>query len=232
MGLSAYNMLSRVYSFRVGRLSVQGRYHNPNQEVSCQLQSRARKEIKSTDVANEPVLQTVNTFRPSPEPPLAFTSWTSQSPPHLAIALLRPTSSAATCLPSRIKSSAIARGSFPASREVWSVRARRRVAAPRLTAVGRAVNKKSRIGDTCALRLSGEERYSGGVWARRDRERCCETLRAAREAMAGAPRICYRRSTFYMLRAGRGLTFIVFIASCACSMESIVSHSVVCGRMS
>lgn len=146
-----------------------------------------------TDVANEPVLQTVNTLRPSPEPPSHFTRSTNQSPPHLAIALLRPTSSAATCLPSSTKSSAIARASFPALKDDWSVRERRRVAAPRLTAVGRAVNKKSRIGGTCAARDSGEERKSGGgSSARRPRVRCCETLRAARDAMAGAPRICPR----------------------------------------
>jgi hypothetical protein len=94
-----------------------------------------------TDVANEPVLQTVNTFRPSPDPPLLITSSTNQSPPHLAIALLRPRSSAATCLPSSIKSSAIARACFPSLRDDWSVRARRRVAAPRLTAVGRAMKR-------------------------------------------------------------------------------------------
>jgi hypothetical protein len=118
-------------------------------------------------VANEPVLQTVNTFRPSPEPPPPFTCSTNQSPPHLAITLLRPTSSAATNLPSPIKSSAIARTSFPAFRDDWSVRERRRVAAPRLTAVGRAVNKKSRIVETCAARDSGEERNLGGGSARR-----------------------------------------------------------------
>jgi hypothetical protein len=114
-----------------------------------------------TDVANEPVLQTVNTFRPSPDPPLPFTSSANQSPPHFAIALLRPTSSAAICLPSSIKSSAIARASFSSLRDDWRVRARRRVAAPRLTAVGRAVNRKSRIGVTWAASDSGEERNSG-----------------------------------------------------------------------
>src|SRR5712671_7600726 len=121
------------------------------------------KERKAflTDVANEPVLQTVNTFRPSPEPPLSFTSSTSQSPPHFAIALLRPTSSAATCLPSSTKSCAIARASFPASRDDRSAHDRRRVAAPRLTAVGRAVNKKARIVVTWPRRDSGEERNPG-----------------------------------------------------------------------
>jgi hypothetical protein len=33
-----------------------------------------RKRTLLTDVANDPVLQTVNTFRPSPEPPPPFTS--------------------------------------------------------------------------------------------------------------------------------------------------------------
>lgn len=157
------------------------------------------KETFLTDVANEPVLQTVNTFRPSPDPPPPFTRSTNQSPPHLAIALLRPTSSAAICLPSSTKSSAIARASFPAVKGGWSARERRRVAAPRLTAVGRAVNKKSRIGVTCAARDTGEERKSGGGSARRARVRCCETLRAARDAMAGAPRICRTRHQVCML---------------------------------
>jgi len=142
-----------------------------------------------TDVANEPVLQTVKTFRPSPAPPPPFTCSTNQSPPHLAIALLRPTSSAATCLPSSIKSSAIVRAFLPAFKDDWSVCERWRVAAPRLTAVGRAVNRKSRIGVTWAARDSGEEKNSGDGSARRARVRCCETLRAARDAMAGAPRI-------------------------------------------
>ena len=140
-------------------------------------------------MANEPVLQTVKTLRPSPEAPSAFTNSTNQSPPHLAIALLRPTSSAATCLPSCIRSSAIWRAPFPASKEVWRVRARRRVAAPRLTAVGRAVNRKSRIGETCALRASGDERKSGGGSDRRARSRSWAKASAARDAMAGAPRI-------------------------------------------
>jgi hypothetical protein len=108
--------------------------------------------------------------------------------------LFRPTSSAATRLPSSTKSSAIARASFPSLTDDRSVRERRRVAAPRLTAVGRAVNRKSRSGVTCAARDSGEERNSGGgSLARRARARCCETPRAARDAMAGAPRICHPR---------------------------------------
>ena len=96
-----------------------------------------------TDVASEPVLQTVNTFRPSPSPPHPpSTTPANQSPPHLAIALFRPTSSAATRRPSATNASAIARAScVPACRADWSVRARRRVAAPRLTAVGRAVKR-------------------------------------------------------------------------------------------
>ena len=158
-------------------------------------QSTRDNETFLTDVANEPVLQTVNTFRPSPEPPPPFTCSTNQSPPHLAIALLCPTSSAAICLPSSITSSAIARASFLAVKDGWSVRERRHVAAPRLTAVGRAVNKKSRIGVMCAARDTGEERKSGDGSAHRARVRCCKTLRAGSDAMAGAPRIYHTRQS-------------------------------------
>jgi len=42
---------------------------------------------------------------------------------------------------------------------------------------------------TCAARDSAEERKSGNGSARSARVRCCEKLRAARDAMAGAPRI-------------------------------------------
>ena len=144
---------------------------------------------RPTEVANEPVLQTVKTLRPSPEAPLDFTKSTNQSPPHLAMALLRPTSSAAICLPSCIRSSAIWRASFPASKDDWRVRSRRRVAAPRLTAVGRAVKRKSSMGETCALRTSGDERKSGEGEDRRARARYWEKASPARDAMAGAPRI-------------------------------------------
>jgi hypothetical protein len=69
-------------------------------------------------------------------------------------------------------------------------------------------------------------------------------LRAARDPMAGAPRICRKQiqkknknfqlcAAVWIPRPVREvLTFIVFIASWACSMVSIASHSVVCGRRS
>ena len=69
-------------------------------------------------------------------------------------------------------------------------------------------------------------------------------LRAARDPMAGAPRICRTKknkknkhvelyAAVWIRRPGREMpTFIVFIASWACSMVSIASHSVVCGRRS
>lgn len=140
-------------------------------------------------MARDPVLQTVRTLRPSPEPPHPFTCWTSHSPPHFDISLFRPTSSSAIFLPSAIKSFAIVPASFPASVEAWIVFVNRRVAAPRLTAVGRAVYRKSKSGSTCAFRAIGEVRKSGGGDALRARSRCAEKDNAAREAMAGAPRI-------------------------------------------
>lgn len=90
-----------------------------------------------TDVANEPVLHTVKTLRVFGEE--GCTRLISQSPPHLAMALLRPTSSSAMSFPSLINASTIARGLSFAEMESSSNLVRRRVAFPRFTAVGRAV---------------------------------------------------------------------------------------------
>lgn len=45
------------------------------------------------------------------------------------------------------------------------------------------------MGETCALRASGDERKSGEGDDRRARARDWENASAARDAMAGAPRI-------------------------------------------
>ena len=117
------------------------------------------------------MLHTVRTFRSSPEPPLCFTVSTSHSPPHCDIFLLRPTSSSAICFPSEIRSFVIVSAFFPASTAASSARVKRLVAAPRLTAVGRAVDKNSKMEIRCALRVSGDLRKSGGGDAFRARER-------------------------------------------------------------
>ena len=65
----------------------------------------------------------------------------------------------------------------------------RRVAAPRFTAVGLALYKKSKRGRRCALRVSGEDKKAGVGDAWSARVRCAENDSAAREAIAGAPRI-------------------------------------------
>lgn len=97
------------------------------------------RALLPTDVASEPVLQTVITFRSAPLPPSPLTRSTSHSPPHFDICLLRPTSSASISRASVMRSCATSRGFLPASMAAWSVLVSRRVAAPRLTAVGRAV---------------------------------------------------------------------------------------------
>lgn len=79
--------------------------------------------------------------------------------------------------------------SFPTSIAASSVRVKRLVAAPRLTAVGRAVYKKFKMGITCALRASGDLRKSGAGEACSARERYAEKESEAKEAIAGAPRI-------------------------------------------
>jgi hypothetical protein len=57
----------------------------------------------------------------------------------------------------------------------------------------------------CAASDSGEERNAGGgLSARSARVRCCETLRAARDAIAGAPRISQSLSTLVLLFGGQG----------------------------
>lgn len=101
-----------------------------------------------TDVANEPVLHTVNTLSSFPLPPLCLICSMSQSPPHFDISLFRPTSSSAINVPSATRSRAMDRASFPASSDACSVFVKRRVAAPRLTAVGRAVKRNDNIGST------------------------------------------------------------------------------------
>lgn len=103
-------------------------------------------------VASDPVLHTVNKFNPSLTPD----SFTSHSPPSLAISLFLPTSSSATFLPSSISSCAISRGDlfWEDVRDAFNKPVSRRVAAPRLTAVGRAVNRYSRSGITCGIGVS------------------------------------------------------------------------------
>ena len=124
--------------------------------------SRCRKRRRAqTEVASEPVLQTVMTLSLSPLPPRLLTCSTSQSPPHLDINLFRPTSSASISFASAMRSSAIARGSFPAPLDASSFFASRRVAAPRLTAVGRAVKMCARIASTCTLSASIDPSHSG-----------------------------------------------------------------------
>ena len=135
------------------------------------------------------MLHTVRTFRLSPEPPLFLTISTSHSPPHFDIFLFRPTSSSAICFPSEIRSFAIVSTSFPTSMAASSVHFKRLVAAPRLTAVGRAVYKNSKIGIRCVLRVSGDLRKSGTGDASSAQERWAEKESAAKEAIAGAPRI-------------------------------------------
>lgn len=149
---------------------------------------------RRTEVASDPVLHTVRTLRvrgAAEVPPGAWsrTRSTSHSPAHFDICLFRPTSSSATALLSATKSSAIVRGSFPTAIPLSRVLLRRRVAAPRLTAVGRAVYRNARIPSMCVFRDSLDWRYSGGGDVARPRRRCCDRESAAREAMAGAPRI-------------------------------------------
>ena len=124
-----------------------------------------------TEVAREPVLQTVRTFKLWPDPPFLLVSSISQSPPHFAICLFLVTSSAAISSPSAIKSLVTTLGDFTSSIEVCNVRVSRRVAAPKFTAVGRAVYKKSRISVTCNLRASVDERKCGGGVSRSARDK-------------------------------------------------------------
>ena len=98
------------------------------------------KQIR-TEVASEPVLHTVRTFKSFPSPPLPMTRLISQSPPHFDIALFLPTSSFAMAFPSAINSFAVSLTSFPAAIDSLRTFSRRLVAAPRLTAVGLAVKR-------------------------------------------------------------------------------------------
>ena len=60
---------------------------------------------------------------------------------------------------------------------------------PRLTAVGRDVLRKSRMVSSSCFRISGLARCRGWGDDARSRVRDCATESAARDAMAGAPRI-------------------------------------------
>lgn len=83
----------------------------------------------------------------------------------------------------------MARASFPPFTPARRVFDRRLVAAPRLTAVGRAVYRKSKSGLTCAPNATGEARNSGSGVASSAFVRCAAKAKAASDAMAGAPRI-------------------------------------------
>lgn len=142
-----------------------------------------------TDVASEPVLQTVKTFNPSPDAPSLLTCSTSQSPPHFAIALFLPTSSSAISFPSLMRSWAIVVVSLPAAIPSVKVLVNLFVAAPRFTAVGRDLYRYSKMDTMCRRNADVDSKKSGeGVFSRA-RMRCCETDRDAKEAIAGAPRI-------------------------------------------
>lgn len=161
--------------------------------LQCSFRQRISlivKPIARTDVANDPVLHTVSTFSALTLPPnFSFTCSSNHSAPNLDISLFRPTSSSAIFFASATRSCAIQRASRPASIDVWRVVLRRRVAAPRFTAVGLAVKRKDNNGRTCASRAVGEVRKSGNGTRRRAREMYCAKDRAASEAIAGAPRI-------------------------------------------
>ena len=147
------------------------------------------KESDLAEVASDPVLHTVNKFKKLASSPLAFVTSASHSAPCLPISLFRPTSSSATACPSRTSSSAISRALFLSVTLSSRTRLSLRVAAPRLTAVGRAVKRKSSCNCTCAFRDSGEDKKSGAGDVLSARESDDANARAASDAMAGAPRI-------------------------------------------
>src|ERR1700722_14190036 len=98
-----------------------------------------------TDVASDPVLQTVRTLSSFPVPPPRFTRSINQFPPNLDIILFRPTSSSATFFPSAMRSCAMVLTLLPWPMDADIACLRRRVAAPRLTAVGRAGKRESGV---------------------------------------------------------------------------------------
>lgn len=196
--------------------------------------TRMHENKRRTEVASDPVLQTVSTFNPSPDSPPALICSISHSPPCFAISLLRPTSSSAILWPSATSSRAIILASLPSLVEVSRTFLRRRVAAPRLTAVGLAVYRKSRIGTTCDLSASGEAKDAGESedWSN-SASRCAAKESAASDAIAGAPRIYLDCQCAKSRHGGeREPTRIVLIASWACSTVLIWIHSIVWGSSS
>lgn len=135
------------------------------------------------------MLQTVITFRSAPLPPWLLTCSTSHSPPHFDISLFLPTSSASICFASAMSSCAIVWVSLPASISTRSFLDSLRVAAPRFTAVGRAVKRCARSSDTCCFSASVVSSQGGVGEAFSALLRWFATASAAREAIAGAPRI-------------------------------------------
>lgn len=117
------------------------------------------------------MLQTVITLRSVPLPPWFLTRSTSHSPPHLDISLFLPTSSASIFFASEISSCAMVSTFLPASISVWSLLESRRVAAPRLTAVGRAVYRCARIASICCLKVFVVSNHSGDGEVARERVR-------------------------------------------------------------
>lgn len=143
-----------------------------------------------TEVASDPVLHTVRTFMFLTGFPINSLCWSSHSAPHRDIALFRPTSSSEISSPSAISSATMTETSFPMSIPVLSVFWSLRVAALKLTAVGRAVDKKARIGSTCARKATTEVRNSGVGDAAKPSFRFKAKVNPANDAIAGAPLIC------------------------------------------
>ena len=144
--LFGYSTLYPVSPSRAGTLSSPEQFHSLTTSEyirQCHMEYLGWGYIP--EVAKDPVLHTVKTFNPVPSSPLPTVSFTSHSPPHLDISLFLPISSSATSRPSVISNCAISSGDLPSLTPVLSTSVSRRVAAPRLTAVGLAVKRKSSL---------------------------------------------------------------------------------------